>query len=209
MSLDKYRDDILRLISEKGALGVNSLSRELNVPLSTLQKYLHRQSYFKLNEEKRWDLPENVMGDIKTNSLVLMANVVENSILLLKSQLEEMQQSVGNALNPISTIKRGLNAGLAPVAGNKSGHSEIDPRLTKVMDMKATLDNIFKKQKDNIPEEYQTLIFNFDYVGLVLKEGDNYTKEFLENGLYELLAGKEQELTEDTIEILKDNQKEA
>jgi DNA-binding Lrp family transcriptional regulator len=209
MSLDKYKDDILRLINQNGAMGVNALSRELNIPLSTLQKYLHRQNYFKLNEYKKWDLPENVIGEVKSNSLVLMANVAENSILLLKSQLEEMLLSVNNALVPIETIRRGINSFSPSVADNKSGQSDIDPRLVNIHSMKGKLSDIFKKQRANIPEEYQTLLFNFDYVGLVLKEGDDYVKNFLESDIYELLVGKVQELTEDTIEILKVNQIEA
>jgi hypothetical protein len=202
---DKYKDDILKLITDNGPMGVNALSKATSIPLSTLQKYLHKQTYFKINEDKKWDLPERVATDIRTNTLELMVNMVETSILLLKSQMEELQHNVDNTLTPIATLKRGLSA-QAPVASNQTGQSTIDPRLSEIMDMKATLISIFKKQKANIPDEYESLLFNFDYVGLVLKEGKQYTQSFLEDGLYNLLSGSTDELSEDTVEILKENQ---
>lgn len=208
MSIDKYKDDIIKLISKNGPMGVNALQRELEVPLSTLQKYMHRQTYFKINDDKKWDLPENVVADIKSNTLELMTNVVQNNILLLKSQLEEMQLTLDNSLVPINTLKRGISTISAPVAV-KSSSSDIDPRLVHFNDAYNTLKRIIKDKKANIPEEYSELLNNFDYIGLMLKEGEEYTREFLDSDIYELLMGKEDKLSEDTITILKENQKEA
>ena len=205
--IDKYKDDIIVLIKKNGPMGVNALQRELDVPLTTLQKYLHRQTYFKINEDRKWDLPENVIADIKNNTLELMTNVVENSILLLKSQMDEMQLSLNNALVPISTLKRGISNLSAGVASTESGQKITNPHLLELIKHEGTLKEIFSKKKDNILEEYRNLLFNFDYIGLVRKEGEEYTKEFLEQNTYELLAGRTQILTEDTIQILKENQK--
>lgn len=205
---DRYKSDIITLITQRGPLGVSALSKELNVAASTLQKYLHKQSYFKINEDKKWDLPENVVSDIKSNTLVLMTDLVETNVKLLKSQLEEMLQTVENAINPIETLKRGVNTYQAPVASKSDKPvQKIDSRISEIIEMEATLQSIFKKQSSNIPEEYRDLFFNFDYIGLVLKEGQSYTKEFLEEGTYALLAGKDTTLEEDVLQILKDNQK--
>lgn len=201
---EKYKDLILPLIKQNGPMGVNALSKAVDIPVSTLQKYLHRQSYFKLTDDKKWDLPENVAADIKSNTLELMTNVVENNIQLLRSQLEEMQLTLENTLTPIGTLKRGINNITTPVADKSN--STIDPRLSRIMLMSTEIKRVFNKQKANIPEEYDKLLFNFDYIGLVLKDGEFYTNTFLEGEIYELLAGKEQTLSDETVEILKENQ---
>lgn len=198
--------DIITLIQIHGPMGVNALQRELGVPLSSLQKYLHNQNYFRKNEDKKWDLPENVAGELKGNSLTLMAEMVETTYKLLRSQVNEMSHALENAINPITSLKNNINAVVVPVAADKVGQSILDPRLRRINETKDTLSNIFHKQKDNIPKEYRNLFFNFDYVGLVIKEGETYTNKFLEEGTYELLAGKDTELSEETIIILKENQ---
>lgn len=84
--IKKYHDPIFKLISEREeALGVNEIAKGTELPLSTIQKYLStQQSYFRKNEDRKWDLPEKVMSDITDSSLLLAVNVLENSILLMK-----------------------------------------------------------------------------------------------------------------------------
>lgn len=205
--MEKYKDDIIKLITERGPLGVNAIQRELGMPLSTLQKYLHRQNYFKLNDDRKWDLPENVIGEIKTNTLSLMTNVVENSILLLKSQMEEMQLTIDNALSPIITLKKGVNNIALPVADK--GNIQIDPRLVRVSDDANKYTQIVKAQKGNIPDEYKDIVFSFDLVGLVLKEGEEYVRESVMDELSAVLVGKNSTLSEELIQTLKENQKGA
>lgn len=206
MSIERYKDDILKLITTNGPMGVNALQRHLDVPTSTLQKYLHRQTYFKLNDDRKWDLPENVIGEIKTNTLSLMANVVENSLLVLQSQMEEMQHALSNTLAPMQTLKKGVNNIAVGVADK--GNIDIDPRLVKVSEEANKYLQIVKAQRANIPEEHKEIIFNFDLIALVLKEGQEYVRETVMDELSEILIGKSSSLSEELVQTLKENQKE-
>lgn len=205
--IGKYHDDILAIISRNGAMGVNALQRELNIPLSTLQKYLHKQTYFRMNDERKWDLPENITSDIKSNTLSLTINVVENSILMLQSQLDEMKQSIANALAPIGTLKRGIdNLAPTPVAGKAT---PLDKRLSNLNDAALQYKVIVRKQKDIIPDQYLNLLINLDYVGLVFSLGAVYADEMLTGDIYGVLVGSITELSDDLLDVIKENQMEA
>lgn len=208
---DTYKDHILKILSENGPLGVNALQKEmvkegLDIPLSTLQRYLHRQEYFLLNGSKKWVLPENITPVLTNTSADRAVEALESSLRLIQSQMEELQLVVRNTLSPISTIKRGIKELRPAVAEVAEGQRVVDPRLHKLNDTRGVLLDIMRKKKENIPEEYQDLFFNFDYVGLVIKEGENYTRDFLEADIYDILSGIKTELDEDTITILKENQ---
>lgn len=205
--IDKYKDDILILIKQHGPLGVNSLSKSLNIPLSTLQKYMHRQSYFKINEDRKWDLPENVISDIKSNTLSLMTNVVENNLLLLKAQMEEMALLLDNSLVPISTLKRGIDNITTPVADSSDKTTKIDQRLLDIDDVSHKIYTVIKRQKDNIPDIYKNLLNNFDYVGMVLSLGEKLATDMIADEIYTLLTGKNTTLSEEMVETLKEYQK--
>lgn len=209
VSNDKYYDDIHAFITTNGESGVNAISKAINVPLSTVQKYLERQSFFKKTEQRKWDLPDRVPNvDIKTETLPLMVNSVENALLILKAQLTEIQQTVDNSLIPLNTLKRSVNHAIAPVASKSDTSVNIDPRLINVNEEVQKLKDVFKKQKANIPDEYADLLNNYDHIGLYLKEGKEYVTNMLQDELFELLTGQTQTLSEEAVQTLKDNQKE-
>lgn len=204
--IDKYKDEILVLIQEKGPLGVNAIQRELNYPLSTLQKYLHRQSYFRINDDKKWDLPENVMGEVKTTSLTLVANVIENSILLLKSQLEELQLSVDNALSPINTLKRGISAQSPSVAAPSVKNH---PLVDKIQSFVASLHESINNQKSNIPEEYRNLLLNVDLMRIMFKKGSDYFDSSFMPVFSGILLKETDVIPDEMLELIEHCQKEA
>jgi hypothetical protein len=207
--IDKYKDDILALITKNGPMGVNALQRELNVPLSTLQKYMHRQRYFRINEDKKWDTPENVTSDIQSNTLDLMVNSVENTIMLLSAQLEEIQQTTKNALIPISTLKRGVK-NLSPTVANRpqsANNGEVDPFLLELDKVLKDGYVLYKKYVKVCPEEYQNLISNVDLVRLTVELGSTFVTNEISPELSALFLEKSTTLSEDTIEYLKMYQK--
>lgn len=205
---EKYYDLILPLITEKGELGVNEIARYIDVPPSTVQKYLTDQKYFKKTEKRKWDLPDRVNTDIKSDTLSLMVNSVENALLILKAQLTDLVESVDNSLGPVKTLKRGVTSINTPVA-TKSGESvDIDPRLLdldkKIKDSYA----VFKKYVKVVPDEYRELILNFDYMGFTLAYGTEVANGDINEDISALLLEKTSTLSEDTIEMLKEFQKD-
>jgi len=205
---DKYKDDILKLISEKGPLGVNAIQRELGYPLSTLQKYLHKQSYFKINDDKKWDLPENHVADIKSNTLSIMTDLIETNIKLIQSQVEEIQQSLHSALSPISTLKRGVSALTLPVADKSTNIPNIHPLLFESDKNIQTALMVIKKYVQKVPEKYQDLLKNVDLYKLVIEMGSIYLNSTFNSEIASLLLEKTDELSDDMIQVLKNYQKE-
>lgn len=202
---EERKDQILRVLSEKGALGVNALAREIGVPLSTLQKYLHNQNYFRMNDSKKWDLPERVTTDLKTNTMTLMLNSLETAILLVQSQIDETRQSIANALVPVESLKRGFKNIQLPVA--ESGNVGLHPKWSEALDMLVKFPDIIKTRKDNLSEENYDLLRNVDWYHLYLDMGANYFINVLSGDIYNLLLGETDNLSEDTLTTIKEYMK--
>jgi len=203
---NNYHDMILAVITEQGELGVNEIARRIDVPLSTVQKYLERQTYFMKTERRKWDLPANVNADIKSDTMSLMVNSVENSLLILKSQLSEIQESVNNSLIPLSTLKRGISTVKTPVAGKSVN---VHPKLVKLEEDANEIEEVFKKFKDKLPDEYKDMILNVDMVWLSISKGTEYVKGEFSNQISSLLLEKGDNLSDDVINSLKLYQKGA
>lgn len=207
---DKYHDQILTLISEKGPTGVNQLAKALEIPVSTMQRYLHKQTFFRMNEDKKWDLPEKVIGDVKSTSLTLVTDVIETSIMLLKSQIAELEHSVDNVLSPLNTLKRGIK-GFAPAAGAVAGSSSKSDITNKhILDLDNDAQNLIKATKKYVqvcPQEYQELLINTDWYHLVTDLGYKYVKEYISPELGDLFLEQRDNLSEDTLEVIKEYQK--
>lgn len=204
MSNNKYHDLILAVITEKGELGVNEIARAIEVPLSTVQKYLERQTYFKKTERRKWDLPHNVNADIKSDTMSLMVNSVENALLLVSAQFADLQESVQNALIPVNTLKRGISTLRAPVAPKAP---DIDKRLIELSNTANSVYEIIKNKKDNIPSDHVDTLLNLDYIGLVLTLGTNEALKLIGEDVYQVLSGKYPFIPEETINILLKYQK--
>src|ERR1043165_198534 len=57
--MDKYYKPIEKLVQGKGPMGVNAIARELDLPTSSVQKWLDRQRYFEKTSSRKWDLPSD------------------------------------------------------------------------------------------------------------------------------------------------------
>lgn len=202
--IDKYKDEVEKLIQTNGAMGVNALSKALDIPLSTIQKYMHRQSYFRMNVQRKWDMPTNVTTKEINEAINNFDNVIESQLSGITSLSEMLITQIKSTITILSAQKPVLT----PVAALPDKSVNIDPRLINVNEEVQKLKDVFKKQKSNIPDEYVDLLNNYDHVGLYLKEGKDYVTNMLQDELFELLTGQTQTLSEEAIQTLKDNQKE-
>lgn len=199
MGVDKYHDEVKALLKQNGEMGVNALSKALDMPLSTMQVYMTKQSYFIKTESRKWDLPERVaqIETKKTNDN--FDTIIENQLKSVNAMFEVLMSNVKTTVTLLNSQKP-----TSPPVADKA--IKVDSRLTKVQEMSAQLAVIIKKQQTNIPDEYKELLFNLDYIGLILDIGEIYATKTLEEGLYGLLAGKDTTLDEEFIEILKTHQ---
>lgn len=193
------RDTIAAVISEKGPLGVNALAMELGVAPSSLQRYLTTQDYFRRTENRRWDLPENVAQNVKSNTLHLMLeNAITGTKLLIATNSELLDQLEMNR-KTLELVKQNLNQiSNPPVA---------DSRFADFESANEKLRDAIKRNKNNIPEEYYDLIYNYDHVGYIIKVGKGTAVNFLESQLAPLILGDHTELSEQTVQILEENQR--
>jgi hypothetical protein len=202
---EKYHDDLLDYISRNGATGVNELAKELNIPLSTMQRYLERQTYFKKTSNRKWDLPEKVIGDIKTSTLTLMVGGVENALKLLDAQMQEMQQQLRTAMMPIDTLRRGVENIKPPVAGTSNG--DIDSRLYKLQEDMALVPKLIKTHIDKIPEEYHDILNNVDWILLYIEKGREFFAERVSSPIASLITSDTEQLPDDALVALERYQK--
>lgn len=202
MTSDRFHHVVKELLERNGAMGVNQLAKELGVPLSTMQKYLDKdQNYFKKNHSRRWVLPEvSAASDMSTASSNY-ANIIDSQIRSMDALIETLMSQFKATITLMEAHKP-LNRSVADMSPN------IDTRLVKIHNDSVKINDIIRKKKDNIPEEYEEMLFNLDYVALVIGVGESYAIKILSTDVYALLAGNGNELPEDTIETLKEYQKE-
>jgi hypothetical protein len=199
---DQYFEDIKALIQQNGAMGVNAISKAIDKPLSTVQKYMHRQSYFKMNDQRKWDLPESV-------TTKEIQSTINNFDQVIESQLSGITSLSDMLITQIKSTITILSAQKPIIAAVADKSPNIDKRLIDFQSNTNKLKEIIKKQKANVPDEYYDLLINYDHIGLVMKEGSKYALDFLEGDIYSMLAGDARELSEETVEILRENQIEA
>jgi hypothetical protein len=204
--MDKYYELILPLIKEKGELGVNEIARHIGTPVSTVQKYLERQTYFKKTQSRKWDIPENVNADIKSNTLSLMVESVENTLRVLEAQLGDIQQTVGTVSIPLNTLKRGIDTISQPVAGKSI---DIHPRLIEVDKKAKEALSLFAKYIPRVAEEYQQLLKGLDYHRFAVEMGTLYINNTFNLAISSLFLDKDDKLPDDIIDVLKNYQKDA
>lgn len=196
------REKIAAIIGEKGPMGVNALAMELGVAPSSLQRYLTTQDYFRRTANRQWDLPDNVTIDTKANTLVLMADsalagtrLLQANITEFGEQLEIIIKSLDILKKNIFTYQKNINP---PVA---------DSRFADFESANEKLRDAIKRNRDNIPEEYYDLIYNYDHVGYIIEVGKKSAVDFLESQLAPLILGDHTELSDETVTILKENQR--
>lgn len=205
MADEKY-EAVYAVLSDKGATGVNDLAKALGWPLSSTQKYLERQTYFKKTESRKWDLPEKVLTEVKSDTLSLMANGVENSALITQSQLIEVGQSLELMLIAVQGLKKGIQNYRTPVAEKSVS---VDLRLV-ALDKKAkdTL-KVIKTHIDNVPDEYRDMLLNMDILGYMIDHGVKTNNDLFNTEVTSLLTGQADNLSEDTLSLVKEYQRGA
>lgn len=201
----KYHDEVLEVIKRKGPLGVNALAKELNVPLSTLQKYLtQQQSYFKKNENRMWALPETVKDDLKSSRLTSSISAFENSLEMLRTQAQEIESTVDSLALYVNIVKRSIDEVKSPpVAENKS---DIPESFVKIFDSLRQMPDIIKSHRQNITEDMLKLLLNVDWYMILREMGGIYVRETLQPDLFDLLSSNKDEMSEEVLELLKEYQ---
>lgn len=202
---EKYHEMILPIITEGGEMGVNEIAKKINLPVSTVQKYLERQNYFRKTERRKWDLPHKVTSDIKAETLALMVSSVESALQLLRAQFAEMQQSVDNTIVPLNTLKSGIKTIIVPVADKPI---EIDPQLLEADKLIKNLQTVFKKFVGKCPEEYQELIKNVDLGQILVVKGLDYVNDVFSTEISSLFLEQTDKLSDEILDTLETYQKE-
>ncbi len=196
---------VLALITEKGPLGVTAISKTLNIPLNTMQKWLHNQSYFRMNENRKWDLPENVHSANKTNNLTLLVNAVKTQLLLVKAEKENLDIAVQMAQDAVNNLERTASTlNTQPVANQTS--VTYPERLTKFPAMLDNLMKVIKARKGFMSEEVYNLLINLRWVDLILDNGTIYLDSVFEPALHEVLLAERETFDTDLLETVMEYQ---
>lgn len=199
-------DDVYEQLSKNGPMGVNALSKALNIPLSTMQKYLDKdQSYFKKNYQRKWELPEeSIRTDMSTVSNNI-ANVIDSQLMSMQALIDTLMSQFRATVTLIETNKPSN----APVAVNSGNSMKIDPRLLTLVEDAAKLTSAVKKQKSFIPEEYYDLLLSLDLVSLYFLIGEKPAYKIVVSDIYPVLTGNSKILADDALNILAECQKGA
>ncbi len=201
MSNDRFYDDIKRLLEANGAMGVNQLSKELNVQLSTMQQYLDkRQTYFKKNHARKWILPENAAiadnADVTNNFADIIDSQLQSMNVLMKTIMSQFQATI--TLIEANKPRLSSVAALAP---------DIDPQMLKSDKKVKDTQAVFKKYVGKCPEEYRDLLKNVDLYRLSIEMGSKYLGEGFNTEITSLFLQQSDELSEEVLNILKTYQK--
>lgn len=209
---DKYYNPIEGMLQKNGPMGVNAIARELDVPVSTIQKWLERQDYFVKNANRKWQLPEKseqIEQSKSSHGLTGELDPVIEAQIRSISRLHEML--VTQLKNTVDFITEYEIKGPPQVVIEETEPpvADLDPRLIQLETDAKKLIEIFNKRdiKANIPEEFRALLNGYDHIGLIIKEGKDFATKFLEDEIFSLLSGRISTLSEETVGILKENQK--
>lgn len=201
MSNDRFYPDIKRLLEQNGAMGVNQLSKELNVPLSTLQKYLDKdQNYFKKNHARKWVLPEvavnNEMSVVSEN----YANIVDSQLMSMNALIDTLMSQFRATVTIIEANKPNSTsvAGIAP---------DIHPQLLKMDKSIKEMYVVFKKYLSKVPEEYRDLIKNVDLHRLSIEMGSKFINSNFNGEISALFLERSVDLSDEVLGALKEYQK--
>lgn len=201
---DISRDRISNLLAQKGALGVNAIATSLNYPVSTLQRWLTAQSYFKRTADRKWALPETVEDEINSKALSILLDTAMLGLKLQATIIEDLALKVNTSLQTLETLRSNVELMKSvnpPVA------SPLDARFQMIIDGENKFKGAIKANKANISDpEFLKLLLNFDLVGYTLQYGSDSTDLFFEQNLAPVILG-EVDPTEETWEQLRENQK--
>jgi hypothetical protein len=195
------QSDIKVLIEKNGPMGVNQLAKELDIPLSTMQKYLDKQqSYFKKNFARKWVLPEQAANEHQSVVSENYTNIINSQLLSMQALIDTLMSQFRATITLIETNKPNERA----VAGKTHN---MHPSMQKMSDYIDNMSKAIKAYISNVPEEYRDLIKNLDIAEMIVNEGVNYVMGEKSGDLTGLLLGEHTELTDETLKVLERYQK--
>lgn len=202
MANEELFAQVKRLLEQNGAMGVNQLSKVLDIPLSTMQKYLDKdQNYFKKNSSRKWVLPDMAANDDMSVASSNMPSIIESQLMGMNALIETLMSQFRATVTLIEANKpRSL-----PVAGTSSN---LSPELLKLDIKVKELYVVFKKYVNVCPEEYQDLIKNVDLYRLIIEKGLDYLNEGFNTELTSLFLEKDDTLSDEVLKVLESHQKE-
>lgn len=189
-------DEIEAFLKENGETGVNAISAGIGKPVSSVQKWLEKQTYFIKTSSRKWDLPERIIGnfDVKAQDLVIRDTnlAIENAVLVLGSTKAKLDALL-TVVERINTVSAATNQ--RRVAGN----SKIEKRISEVEKMQ----KILKSHIDKVPEQYRELLRDLDYVEMTWQLGAKKMDTEINSELTELILGETTELKETTVALFQ------
>lgn len=206
--INRRQEQIYQIIVNSGATGVTDLSKMLGLSLSTMQKHLTGQKFFKINEKRKWDLPERVVNsavEVNSNDSVQHSvQAMESTLQLLKLQLEEAITQTNSVLAPVQSLKRELPKlrSAPPVAESAKVHSG----LIKLNENINQIPKILRAKKEMLTEDLLQLLLSTDWMELILDNGRKFFREVIETNLYDVLLGNKDELSEEALSCIKEYQ---
>lgn len=202
--MDKYYEKVKELLLAKGEMGVNAIAIELRVPVSTMQKYLERQDYFKKTDRRKWDLPEratnNAVKQQSSNHLDTVALTIANQSQMVRAQLEAALMSLSIIETQSSIVTNAATMARLSVAGNSK---QIDYRLSKFAENVSTMKTAIKQNANKVSDKYKELLTRLDLLELSLRMGSIFVNETLVPELSALLLNEIEELKEETVSLLE------
>lgn len=207
----KKQEEIYKVLSQYGAMGVTALARHLGIKnASGLHQHLNRQKFFKQNENKHWDLPEKVINGGKTNAAQLSAQAgvqaIESYLLAIKAQLEETMLQVNTAIVPIDSLKKEVAKIPAPSEPPVAESAKVHSGLIKLNENINQIPVIIKSKKEMLTDDLFQLLLNVDWMELILDNGRKFFREVIETNLYDVLLGNKDELSEEALSCIKEYQ---
>lgn len=203
MSNDRFHADIRRLLEQNGAMGVNQLSKALNVPLSTMQKYLDKdQDYFKKNHSRKWVLPEKSASEDMSLVSANYANVISSQLVSMQALIDTLMSQFRATLSLMDA-----NKGTSPAVAGIS--PDINPQILQLDKKAKDMQTVFKRYVVKSPEEYQELLKGLDLYRLMIEKGTIWMNSEFSTEITSLFLEQTVDLSDDIVEILKNYQKEA
>lgn len=193
---DPYYDQVRALILKNGAMGVNALQKEIGIPLSTMQRYLEKQTYFKKTDQRKWDLPENV---VKTQTSEVITNydaVIESQITGIYAMFEMLTSQMKSTITLIGAQKT-----VTPPVADKSVN--LPERLVKLHEATQAMPKAIKQHINNIPEEYRDILLKVKWLDLALDTGLNYYNDVIGNAIMGLMATDQDNIDDEVLTVLE------
>lgn len=205
----KYHDPILSYLQANGRQGVNNIAKGVQLPVSSVDKFLKRQTYFKKTTDAKWDLPENVAEErsnqLETSRMGMLVQTLTAQSLIAEQSLDAFTSSINDLLTNIQTISPLLENFKPPVAKSDKA-TEVHPLFVKMDNNVKEYHKLLNKHMKNIPEQYVDMVKNADIVRLILERGNTFVDERILSEIGMLMMQQSEMLSDDVVDTLMEYQ---